>query len=319
MKKFLKHILLFLPFFGLIYLLLLTIWGGFCPQFLRKNMLAPQGLHFSHERLQEAKTIRDIDILFLGNSRTYRGFDTRIFQEAGFQVFNLGTSSQTFLQTELLLRRYLQQMNPKLVVLEVSFEAFMSDGLESAMNIIANDIHDQYTWEMLRQYDDIRLYNTWLYAAIWRFMRKNRIPWEIDTFQKGLYARLKGADTYISGGFVEKELRFSSEQHNYRETSFSFNEKMFEAFERCLDLCRQNGSEVILVLMPYPEAYYKTIRNRNYFNSRIKSHNIPYYNFNYLLPLDAVLHFYDAIHLNQHGVELFSSELVRIISSLEIL
>jgi hypothetical protein len=318
MKKFLKHILLFCTFTIAVYLVLLVIWGGFCPQFLRKNMIAPQGLHYSYERLQEAKTTTDIDILFLGSSRTYRGFDTRIFQKAGYKTFNLGTSSQTFLQTEILLKRYLQQMNPKLVVMDLAFDAFESEGMESAMDIVANDTIDKYAWKMIKKYCDIRLYNTMLYAAFWNFTRKNNLNWGIDTFQKNLYAKLKGADTYILGGYVEKELIYF-QKHNYKDTQLEFNKEMFSAFERCLDLCRQNNCNVLLVQVPYTQGYYNSISNGKDFDAKINSYAVPYYNFNYLLPLDDVLHFYDAVHLNQLGAELFSTKLAHKIDSLEVL
>ena len=306
MSRFFKNIVLFLPFAVLMYLVFITIWGGFVPQFLRRNMVAPQGLHFTYERLQEVKTMTDIDILFTGNSRTYRSFDTRIFREAGLNTFNLGTSAQTFLQTEMLLKRYLQQLNPRLVVVEVSFVSFTVDGLQSAMDIIANDVHDRYAWQMMRHYNDIRLYNTWLYSTIWNFMRRNRIPWGIDTFQKNLYARLRGADTYIPGGFVEKELRHFR-WVRYRSTYLDFREDMFEALERTLELIRQNGSHIMLVQVPYTQGIFNSIANRDYFDERMRSHNVPYYNFNRFMPLDDALHFYDAVHLNQTGAEIFST------------
>jgi len=319
MNKFLKHILLFIPFAAFMYLVFIAIWGGFCPQFLKKNMLGRQGFHYTYERLQEAKTTTDIDILFLGSSRAYRGFDTRIFEKVGFKTFNMGTSAQRFLQTEVLLKRYLPQMNPKLVVIELSFAAFISDdGIESALDIVANDTHHKYVWQMIMQYNDLSLYNTWLYAGVWSFFQKNRLNWGIETFQKKLYAQMKGADTYISGGYVEKELRYFKKFH-YGNFTLNFNEEMFDALERCLDVCRQNNVDVILVQAPYTQGFYQGIANLDYFDSKIISYNIPYYNFNHLMSLDDSLHFYDLIHLNQHGAELFSAKLAHDIDSLGIL
>lgn len=318
MNKFLKRILLFLPFAILMYLVFLTIWGGFCPQFLRKNMLGPQGFYYTYERLQEAKTTTDIDILFLGSSRTYRGFDTRVFEKAGFKTFNLGTSSQTYLQTEVLLKRYLPQMNPKLVVIELSFGAFILDGMESALDIVANDAHHKHAWQMVTQYNDISLYNTWLYAGIWSFLRKNRLNWRIETFQKKLYAQMKGTDTYVSGGYVEKELMYFK-KNRQGKFALHFNEEMFDAFERCLDICRQNGVDVILVQAPYTQGFYRSVANRNDFDSKIDSYNIPHYNFNNIMPLNDSLCFYDAFHLNQIGAKVFSARFAYTIDTLGIL
>jgi hypothetical protein len=38
-----------------------------------------------YSRLSEIKNYKDIDILFLGSSHTYRGFDTRIFLDSGYK------------------------------------------------------------------------------------------------------------------------------------------------------------------------------------------------------------------------------------------
>ena len=80
-------------------------------------------------RLKEVKTVKNVDILFLGSSHTYRGFDTSIFHDCGYSAFNLGSSSQTPIQTLTLANRYLKQLNPKLVVLEVYPGNFTGDGV----------------------------------------------------------------------------------------------------------------------------------------------------------------------------------------------
>ena len=87
-------------------------------------------------RLNEVKNIKNIDILFLGSSHTYRGFDTRVFKKNGYNSFNLGSSSQSPIQTLTLTKRYLNQLNPKLIVYEVYPTTFTIDGIESSLDII---------------------------------------------------------------------------------------------------------------------------------------------------------------------------------------
>jgi hypothetical protein len=121
MKKFLKSITIFsLSTIG-IYILLIIVWGEIAPDILKKNMnyrIGSKGHMYS--RIQELRETKNIDILFLGSSHSYRGFDTRIFSGNGYKSFNLGSSSQTHIQSNILLKRYIDQLIPKLVIYEVN-------------------------------------------------------------------------------------------------------------------------------------------------------------------------------------------------------
>lgn len=314
MNKFLKTLSLFILYAILVYLVLITIWGGFVPQTLRKNILAPQGLYFTYERLQDAKNHTEVDILFLGSSRSYRGFDPRIFDATGYSSFNLGTSSQTPIQSELLLKKYLNELNPRLVIFEVTPDAFSMDGIESAMEIIANIENDCQTTKMMFDYNDIRLYNTWLYKNFWDFTRRNHIPWGVNTYQKKLYARLKGEDTYIEGGYVEKELLYFEHAKYEKKDSWHYNDKQFAAFDNCIKLIETNQSEVLLIQSPYTKSLYDNYTNNGYFDSCMNVYG-NYYNFNELMHLDDSLYFYDATHMNQNGVELFDEKVIELLKN----
>ena len=87
-----------------------------------------------YSRISEIKNQEDVDILFLGSSHAYRGFDTRIFLENGYKSFNLGSSAQTPTQTKVLVERYLGSLNPELVIYEVYPKTFTMDGVESSLD-----------------------------------------------------------------------------------------------------------------------------------------------------------------------------------------
>jgi hypothetical protein len=153
-------------------------------------------------RLKEIKQInknQNIDILFLGSSHAYRGFDTRIFKKYGYNTFNLGSSSQTPIQTLVLLKRYLDRINPETVIFEVNPTTFSSDGVESSLDIIANDRNDIYSYEMAFKIHHIKTFNTLLYAEYRDIFHLD------DSFTEPIKKR---KDTYIKGGFVEKEMAY---------------------------------------------------------------------------------------------------------------
>ena len=80
MKLFLRKIGTFslLTIFG--YSILILMWGEFSPT--ERNLKYSLGNNgHSFLRFKEAKEKRNIDILFLGSSHAYHGFDTRIFEK----------------------------------------------------------------------------------------------------------------------------------------------------------------------------------------------------------------------------------------------
>ena len=134
MKEFIKKVVLFLLFLAVIYPVGVICWEEFKPfKKIKKNLQYIQGAYgHTYSRLSEVDTIQNIDLLFLGSSHAYRGFDNRYFERVGITSFNLGSSSQSSVQSNYLLKRYLKQLNPKQVIIEVyPLTTFGLDGSES--------------------------------------------------------------------------------------------------------------------------------------------------------------------------------------------
>jgi hypothetical protein len=271
---------------------------------LKSNLYYRIG-YYGHtfSRFSEVKNYKNVDILFLGSSHAYRGFDTRIFSDYGYKSFNLGSSNQTPAQTKVLLKRYLERLNPRLIIYEVYPETFTFDGVESALDVIANDIKDVHLLKMALKINNIKTYNTLIYGFICDFFGLNK------SFSE---AAIKGKDKYVSGGYVEKEMEF------YKPTEFpkkeiSFRDYQLETFSEIVQLIKNKNIKLILVYAPIPKVYYKSYKNNHYFDSTMERY-AAYYNFNELLDLNDSLHFYDYHHLNQRGVEIFNNKLIELLN-----
>ena len=82
MKTFVLKILIFIFFTCLFYFINLIFFGDFINTSFKSNLIYFLGGYgHTHSRLAEVKTYKDVDILFLGSSHAYRGFDTRIFSK----------------------------------------------------------------------------------------------------------------------------------------------------------------------------------------------------------------------------------------------
>lgn len=303
MKQFLLKLLLFAPFAAVFYVGMLILWGETAPEPLKKNLIYNRGA-FGHtfSRLEEAKRAQNIDVLFLGSSTAYRGFDTEFFREKGLNTINLGSSSQTPTQTHLLLKKYLDRLNPKVVVYEVYPETFQIDGIEASLDLLANDDIDGRTaWTMLRT-GNVRTLNTMIYGTYRELTGKN------DGFAE---APDREDDHYVSGGFVRRDLKYFRHE-TVKPQQWKMLDDQKAEFEAILALLKQRKVKVLLVRAPITKGLNDSYTNNRMIGNYMRSRG-DYTDFNGKLPLDDSLHFYDATHLNQNGVEIFDQAVFRLI------
>ncbi len=300
MKKFLRDLIVFGPFVLVVYIFLLILWGTSVPKVLNKNLnyaLGAYGHMFS--RIKDVKQLKDVDILFLGSSHAYRGFDTRVFLKEGYKSFNLGSSGQTPVQTELLIKRYFENLNPKLVVIEIYPGMFNNDGVESLLDIMCNDKIRSDLVKMTFDINNIKTYNTFVYSYYRQFFNLDA------SFNEQI---TKGYDTYIkSGGYVERKYQRceTCASAKFPATNWEFKDQQKDSFLSLINFLKEKRVEIIFVWAPITKAMYKSVKNKSEIDSFFSKIGT-YYNFNELIQLDDKLDFYDAHHLNQKGVENFN-------------
>ena len=211
---------------------MLLIVGNYAPGIFKKNLnykIGSYGHMFS--RIKEIEKNNNVDILFVGSSHSYRGFDPRIFNEYNYQVFNIGSSSQSPLQEELLLNQYLDKLNPKLVVFEMYPTIFESDGVESGLDMLANNKIDFNSLKMCLAINNIKLYNTFLYGSYKQLRGINK--YFVEDIKKD-------EDTYISGGFVERKMSYYKSSKNISCTKlYNINTIQSNTFQKILHTLMQ--------------------------------------------------------------------------------
>ena len=306
-KKFFKTGFLFLGIALVGYIILILIWGDFKPDYLRSN-LSYQKLASGHltSRLKEVDSVSNVDILFLGSSRSYRHFDTRIFNKYGYKVFNLGSSSQTLIQTEYLVNKYYSKLNPKIVVLDLYPRMFYSDGVESTLDIISND---KTNWESVKlafRHKNIKVINTLFYSIYRELIHSSN-----DLVEKRYKKQRNGLnDLYVKGGFVEKEIGYATNEPS-KDINIVLNTSQVEAFNNIVNKLKSDNNKIILVCSPMHESKFKQYQNFNVIDSLIYDKNLFLHKIINLEGLDEVKHFYDPYHLNQNGVRIFDEYFIK--------
>lgn len=331
MKKFIANTFLFLLFAAGFYLTALMLWGGLVPNSWKKNLNYRRGASgFTYTRLQEVQHAGKVDVLFVGSSHAYRGFDPRIFKKNGYTSFNLGSSSQTPLQTELLLTKYLDRLAPSTLIFEVYPYTFSSDGVESSLDVIANDSIDAASVSMAMTVNNVKTYNTLVYGFIKRLIYKEK-PLQENVSLTEKNGSIINYTSYISGGFMERRVEkteidthagnaaiqeetkkaMQSDVDVVQTKEGKWNPRQYQllAFERIVKKLKEKNIRVMIVQAPVYKNYYAMLKCNteidDYFSSKGE-----YYNFNKLMDFDPSFDFADYHHLNQTGVEKMNKALI---------
>lgn len=271
---------------------------------------APGGSSHSLLRFREASSSGPVDMVFLGSSHTYRGFDPRIFARVGLTSMNLGSTAQSPLNTLTLLERHLDTLKPKLVVYEIYQTALAIDGMESFYDILSNTHVDMPMVKMAFRLGQPQAWTALLSTTI----RNTSIPLS-NRVQRGKEGR---DDTYVEGGYVQTRATFPEDRlARLRSASdqmeFSFDHRQFEFLSRCIELVRSRGGTFVCCSYPIPRETRKLLADYDEKQSAIgefmRQHAVPFRDFNVDMTLDTATYYYDEVHLNQAGVELFNHKL----------
>ena len=220
MKRFVKKVALFVVLMPIVILVLIVSWGMVMPSVIHDNILFLRGSNsFLYQRVREAEQYKNSDVLVLGASHAYREIDPTIFKNKGYKLFNLGSSSQTPLQTRILLNRYLSTLNPHVILYEVYPEVFCMDGVESALDLISNDRVELDFLTMSLAIHDIKPYLSLIYSYF-------RQVFALDA-HKSIPDTLSG-DMYVSGGFVRKKMEMFNPPDKFTLVSWEINQIQWE-------------------------------------------------------------------------------------------
>ena len=182
------------------------------------------------------------------------------------------------------MKKYIDQINPKLIVYEVYPETFTNDGVESSLDIIANGKNDIETVKMAFQINNLKTYNTLIYAFMSQALGLN------SSFKE---PRQRHEDTYITGGFVARKLEYNTPQH-FSESTWDIREDQLKAFQETISLLKSKDVDYLLVTSPINSTLYKSHTNNQEFDSIVSNYGT-YYNFNERMQLN------DSLHLTRYG------------------
>jgi hypothetical protein len=305
MKQLIFHLVLFALFLLLVLFLVIGTIGTIAPKTFDKNIKNKRGdVGHMYTRMKELKSTGKVDVLVIGSSHAYRGFDPRIFAHAGIKIFDLGSSAQTPIQTEILVKKYSERLGPKLVIFEVFPGVFSNDGVESSVDLISNGPIDFSTIMMALRINNLITYNTLFFHSFKKLFLK-------DNFKE---PDCKNGECYIPGGYVQRtELVGFKGEHKGSPRNWVFRGDQINAFTRTLAFLKEKNYQTILIQAPITYNFYDSYGNNPEIDRFFQKFGVDYYNINTCNIGKCNALFYDRDHLNQKGVAEFNSLVLALI------
>jgi len=294
MKKFIISSLGFLLFTSLGYAILLCLHGFFSPAALRGNLFMYNRSHdYSKTRFAEAAKTSNVDLLILGSSHAYRGYHTGLLREKGVVALNLGTSSQSLIQTEYLLKKYFDQVRPKKVIIDIYPKILDSKGTESTIQLLSILPIDKSLTSMAFSFKDARVFNTLIFYTLKRSLG-------LESYRSLDLPSTK--NTYIKGGFVSNDKRGVIKAGP--EVDLNFSERQKEALEGIVAYLKEKKVDYYLFQAPTTMAHQNSFKGIKGIDKQLATYG-KYYNFNAVKILPDTL-FMDDNHLNTNGALIYT-------------
>lgn len=234
------------------------------------------------------------DFIFVGSSHCYRCFDPEFFLKKGFNCYNLGSSSQTPLNSFVLIKEFYK--NAKGIIVEVYPFVSSLSGEESFYSMNASVRDYRMLASMAMEINDLRCYNIFSLKPFFDSFNADK-PYNILTSSKG-YVETKDSVKHLSSETLVMDTKKVEYQLQY--------------FSKIISFCKQNDLKLFFVYAPVPSIL--KIEGEGYFinalNDLAENENISFLNFGRNHQLDDYFHFFDNDHLNKAGVLEFNTVLI---------
>ncbi len=269
-----------------------------------------------------------VDIVFIGSSHSYCTFDPENFDSRlGTLSWQLGTPLQHYDTSFYVLKEVYKTQKPSLVVLELYWD-MLDDKFDMKQ---ANSFFEAVDDESIKE-DYIKnvfpLNEKVKYRLLPVQYQQDYFAYETAELEEAAENRLgvhkkqtadtNGTEYYLAKGYTycdtvipESELDETNQYKGFDGKDWEADKTQVEYIRRFVELCRQNGSEVVFVTAPIANASLEYITNYDDVHNAIKAiadeMGVKYLDFNIVNceeHLFELKNFRDDAHLNDSGVKI---------------
>ena len=249
-------------------------------------------------KFQQFDKTKKWDVVVLGSSHAYRGYDPFVFSSYNLKMYNLGTSNQHMMCSYQIIKNHINKDNCKLLILDMFDKVFANNDIESKSDIIQNVDDDKTAIEIALASNDIRALN----MITLRYFNKTLAPLNIDTlgYNNGYLMARKILDP--------KKKDITKMNWNYKADE---NQKKY--LRILLEHCRKEKINIVAVSHSVPQIY--PMREHDKFLADVmplfNNYKVPYYDYTNYKEMGKIIFYSDPTHLNQIGAIKFNKMLIQ--------
>lgn len=257
-----------------------------------------------------------VDVLCVGSSHIFCGIDPiRLYEEYGIAAYDLANGSQSLWFSYYYIEEALKRQKPEIIILDV-FPVYITDD---------SYFDEKVQMNLLTMRPSL---TKWKALQTANIDRGNRLEvfWEFpvahtkyDSLGRWDYESGEGANNRYAGYAYHDEIEVY-EADSVRDVSMirdgvPISSKAEEYLRKCIELCHQEGIEILLVNAPWPDITEEAQKHYNYVQTIADEYQIPF--LNGCLYQDTIGMDYsrdsmgDRGHLNYSGVTKFTKWLGR--------
>lgn len=277
--------------------------------------------YHTNELLEDGE---NVEMVFVGASRIYHGFDPKVFEEElGYEnVLNDATPAQRTVLSYYMLKDMIEKFDPKCVVFGTTYNGLMFEqGLKNftyAMDRLSLGNRVACATDIFGTIDGLMIL-----TGKSEYLKEENFE-KMASYASRRFKRMRGindtdAPKYYENGYMASFISKpqGSIDYGYGEDR-SFNEKdidpkALEYLEKSIQLCLDHDIEMILVSGMCTTARMYSVENyqgvTDYFTELAEKYGIRYINMNYLRNREELFPdtvFIDDQHLNDDGGQIQS-------------
>ncbi len=258
----------------------------------------------------------DADVLVMGSSRAFVQFNPAVIDSVlRTSSYNLGMNGRSA-DSQILKYKVFEHCGnhkPKLILYEVSHNTMRkSNGYEREQFVPY--LHDQYLWRLCHEQEGFTVADCLL--PCWRFLGQQSL------MNKILFQKVKSEyDLPLYKGFRSHDWKWNgSELEKQDHVEYHHDTAVIRQFREFLEECRQDSISVVMVTSPFYIGGTRKMLDSDgmhtMFEQIAEDFNIPYLDYTYDTLSYDTAYFYNTMHLNSTGANLFSQKLARDIDSI---
>lgn len=253
----------------------------------------------------------DSDLWFLGSSRTLVQYNPRIFDSIlDVSSYTLGCDAMHIVlqvQCYQIAREFNDK--PKYLILDLLWQSLDMELAPLSKYAYMPYINNHRFRQIVKNNDNLSF--AYLYFPYYRFHLERK---------SGQYYK----NSKMYKGYQARDIPWSPIDPNGLDTiHYRQEKKAIELLDSFLCDCRRDSISVILIHSPFERNGFEKIQNHDdmldLFRSIAERHNVPFLDYTEDPICYDTLNFYNAMHLNSHGADIFSAKLAHDLDSLGLI